>query len=77
MLECARQPELRPGLAEWQQSYLQIAQAALPDAKEPEHDAQLLVAALLGLDLAQLSAGGLPRDILATAITAILGRLSG
>ena len=77
MLETARQPHLRAELAEWQQSYLHTAQTALAaaGAQDPASDATLLLAALLGLDLAQLATGGLPREILEAAIGGFIHRL--
>ncbi len=76
-LEAGRQPHLRAELGSWQQSYLQTTQRALAaaGAAAPQTDAMLLVTALLGLDLAQLAAGGFPRDVLHDAVSAFIHRL--
>ena len=77
MLETARQPHLRAELGAWQQDYLATAQSALDaaGARDPARDATLLVAALLGLDLAQLAAGGFPRETLEAAVAGFIERL--
>jgi DNA-binding transcriptional regulator YbjK len=77
MLESARRPHLRGELGDWQGSYLQTAETALAaaGAKDPPADARLLIAALLGLDLVQLAAGGLPREALHAAVAGIIRRL--
>ena len=77
MLESARRPHLRAELGEWQRSYLDTGETALAasGARDPARDASLLVAALLGLDLAQLAAGGLSRELLETAIAGFIARL--
>ena len=77
MLESARQPHLRVELADWGESYLRTAEVALAaaGARSPADDARLLVAALLGLDLVQLAAGGFPREALQAAIEEMIQRL--
>jgi DNA-binding transcriptional regulator YbjK len=57
-LEAARRPGLREAAMSWQQGYLRLAEEGLRSAGSPtpEADAVLLVAALVGFDLAQLYA---------------------
>ena len=76
-LEAARQPHLRAELGEWQGSYLKTTQNALAaaGAQDPAADAILLVTALLGLDLAQLAAGGFPREALEATVSGFIRRL--
>lgn len=78
MLQTARDPELRSTLGEWAAAYLELATAALGAAgsKDAAADARLLVAALLGLDLSQVAAGGLPVEHLRGAIASFIDRLA-
>lgn len=57
-IEAARRPSLRTIEAEWTHAYVEVVEAVLRDAgsPHPETDAELLVATLDGLLLAQLAA---------------------
>ena len=59
-LEASRRPALRGELARWQEAQLRVAQIGLRalGSDDPERDAQLVVAALTGLVLAEVAVPG-------------------
>jgi TetR/AcrR family transcriptional regulator, regulator of biofilm formation and stress response len=76
-LEAARRPALREPMAEWQAAYLELVEAFLRStgSPRPAADAQVVVAALVGVDLATLG-GGLDRDQLAAFVEHLLERVT-
>jgi TetR/AcrR family transcriptional regulator, regulator of biofilm formation and stress response len=79
VVEAARRPVLRAQLREWQSVYVRMAEDGLRVAGSaaPSVDAPLLVAALVGLDLAQLSTGEVEPELLRLAIGRLLSHFTG
>jgi DNA-binding transcriptional regulator YbjK len=80
VLEASRQPELREEVLRWEAAHLRLAEAGLRAAgsDDPETDARLVVAAVTGLLLAQLTtpAPDFERKILHPALERLFTRLA-